>query len=73
MTSRRLIRSKDRWIAGVCGGIAEFFGWESGAVRSLWVFTALITAVLPGILVYGLFWWFMPPPRGFDLEDFRRE
>lgn len=35
---RRLTRSqKDRYILGVCGGIAEYFGWETTLVRIVFV------------------------------------
>lgn len=38
MNGKRLTRSKtDRVLAGVCGGIAEFFGISSLAVRVLFV------------------------------------
>ncbi len=39
---KKLYRSEtDRRIAGVCGGIAEYFGIDSTIVRLLWVFVAL--------------------------------
>ena len=30
---RRLEKSRDKKIAGVCGGIAEHFGWDPTVVR----------------------------------------
>jgi phage shock protein C len=74
MTARaRLTRSPDRWIAGVCGGIADFLGWSHGAVRALYVFVSIASAAFPGILVYLLLWWVMPPPNAsrFNLDDYR--
>ena len=39
---KKLYRSEtDRKIAGVCGGIAEYFGIDSTIVRLLWVFVSL--------------------------------
>ncbi len=39
---KKLYRSEtDRRIAGVCGGIAEYFGIDSTIVRLLWVFVSL--------------------------------
>lgn len=39
---KKLYRSEtDRRIAGVCGGIAEYFGIDSTIVRLIWVFVAL--------------------------------
>ncbi|MEX1187178.1 MAG: PspC domain-containing protein [Gemmatimonadaceae bacterium] len=73
--SRRLKRSNDRVIAGVCGGIAEFFGWEVTAVRALYVFLSVISAAFPGVLVYVSLWWIMPSAEDldFDLDEFREQ
>ena len=58
--ARRLARSKtDRKIAGVCGGVAEFFGIDSTTVRVLWV----IAGIIPGgwgILPYVVLWIVLP-------------
>lgn len=73
-TSRnRLTRSENRWIAGVCGGIADFLGWSPAAVRALFIMASVSTAGVPGIIAYAILAWVMPPPdRGkFQLEDFR--
>lgn len=69
---RRLTRSHNRWIGGVCGGIAEFFGWSHGSVRFLFVLLSVLSAAFPGILVYILLWIFMPePPRAYRAEGER--
>lgn len=34
---KKLYRSNDRKVFGVCGGIAEYFGWDPTVVRILWV------------------------------------
>jgi phage shock protein C len=50
---RRLYRSRtNRVFAGVCGGVAEYFGAEPTAVRLLAVVIALFTALVPMILLY---------------------
>jgi len=59
-SGKTLRRSKDRWIAGVCGGLAEYFGWPADRVRILYVLVSVISAAFPGILVYILFWFVMP-------------
>ena len=33
MNNRKLTRSNDRMIAGVCGGLAEYFGLDTTLVR----------------------------------------
>ena len=57
---RSLRRSKsNRMIAGVCGGLAEFFG-----ISSFWFRLALIIAFIPGgvpgILIYLILWMVIP-------------
>ena len=74
---RRLTRSSDRMLAGVCGGFAQFLGWSPTAVRALYVFVSIISAAFPGIVAYLVLWWVMPPPdessEAFRLENFRKQ
>ncbi len=58
---RRLRRSQDRVIAGVCGGIAEHMGWSRDRVRIGYVILSILSAAFPGILVYIVLWIVMPP------------
>jgi phage shock protein PspC (stress-responsive transcriptional regulator) len=58
---RRLTRSHDRFIAGVCAGIAEYFGWSIGAVRIAYFLLSVLSVAFPGILVYIVLWAVMPP------------
>jgi phage shock protein C len=56
---KRLYRSEtDSSVAGVCGGIAEYFNVDSTLVRLL--FVLLTFAGGPGLLVYVLLWLVMP-------------
>jgi phage shock protein C len=60
-TCNSLRRSRhNRMVAGVCGGLSEFFG-----IRAFWFrlafLIALIPGGIPGIAVYLLFWLIMPP------------
>jgi phage shock protein C len=71
---RRLTLSHNRWIAGVCGGIAEYFGWSALATRIVFVVISVLSAAFPGILVYIVLWAAMPsPPPRFNLDDFRQQ
>jgi phage shock protein C len=55
-----LRRSKsNRIIAGVCGGLSEFFGISSFWIRLAFVI-ALIPGGVPGLLAYFLFWMIVP-------------
>jgi len=59
--SRPLQRSRDkRMIAGVCGGIANWLGWDVTLVRLLYVLISLFSAAFPGLLVYIILWFVMP-------------
>jgi phage shock protein C len=52
--------TNDRWIAGVCGGIARWLGWDAGLVRLLYLIISICSAAFPGILVYIILWLVMP-------------
>jgi phage shock protein PspC (stress-responsive transcriptional regulator) len=69
-TARRLRRSvTDRKIAGVCGGLAEYFGVDSTLVRIAAVVLAIYPgAVICGVLVYLLAWFVMPSAGSERLE-----
>jgi phage shock protein C len=61
MPSGQLLRSKnDRMIAGVCGGLAEWLGWDPTAVRILYVLASIFSAGFPGTLVYIILAVIMP-------------
>jgi phage shock protein C len=60
-TRRPLARSKDKVIAGVCGGIAESFGWSPTMVRIAYVIISILSVAFPGILFYLVLWVLMPP------------
>jgi phage shock protein PspC (stress-responsive transcriptional regulator) len=47
-------------IAGVCGGLARWLGWDPTVVRLLYVVLSLASAAFPGVLVYLLLWFLMP-------------
>jgi phage shock protein C len=58
MPTNRLTRSRNhRVIAGVCGGIAEHYGWSIGLVRSLFLLFGLFGA---GEIIYIVLWIVMP-------------
>ncbi len=60
MVEKKLTRSEDKWIAGVCGGIAEYLGWEKGSVRLVWLMLSFFTACFPGFIAYLALWILMP-------------
>ena len=60
MSNAKLKRSKDRMIAGVCGGIAEWLGWKADRVRVVYVIVSILSIAFPGIIIYLLLWLLMP-------------
>jgi phage shock protein C len=61
MPEGQLLRSKnDRMIAGVCGGLARWLGWDSTAVRVLYVLVSIFSAAFPGLIVYIILAFVMP-------------
>jgi phage shock protein PspC (stress-responsive transcriptional regulator) len=61
---RQLTRSAtDRKLAGVCGGLGEYFGVDATAARLLWAVLSIIPGfVLGGIAAYLVAWFVMPAP-----------
>ena len=58
-TDRRLLRSRNnRTLAGVCAGIADYFGWDPTLVRVGWIVLTLLGG--SGILLYLILWLVIP-------------
>lgn len=62
MAQRNKLRRQNGIIAGVCGGLGEFFGISPWIFRIIFFFLAL-PGGLPGILPYILLWIIIPPKR----------
>jgi len=59
---------RDRWMMGVCGGIAHRYGWSSTAVRLATVVLAIIipgVSVIPTLLIYFLLGYLLPETDEF--------
>ena len=48
----------DRWIAGVCSGLARRVGVSSGVMRLIFVISCLLPG--PQVIVYIVLWALMP-------------
>lgn len=60
MIGRKLYLSdKDRKIAGVCGGLADYFGIDSTIVRILWALAVVVSYGI-GFILYLVFWLIVP-------------
>lgn len=63
MMGRKLYLSdKDRKIAGVCCGLADYFGIDSTIVRILWALAVLVSYGT-GFILYLVFWLIVPRER----------
>lgn len=61
--TKRLYRSKtNRMIAGVCGGLGEYFNVDPTLIRLLWLLLALCGG--SGILIYLICWIIIPEESG---------
>ena len=60
--NKRLMRSNDRILAGVCGGLAEYFEFDPVLVRIAYDFLTLFTAFC-GLIFYIVLWIVMPEKR----------
>lgn len=61
---KRLYRSEEnKVLAGICGGIGEYFDVDPVIIRIVVVVVAVLTAVLPVVLLYILL-IFIIPKRG---------
>ncbi|ABO49873.1 phage shock protein C, PspC [Desulforamulus reducens MI-1] len=58
---KRLVRSQShRMIAGVCGGIAEYFNMDPTIIRIIYVIGSILSVAFPGILVYLILIFIIP-------------
>lgn len=65
MNKGKLTRSKNRVIAGVCAGLAEWLGWDIALVRVLYLILTIFSAGFPGILAYVILWIVMSKEEVF--------
>ena len=53
-----LMRTNERWVAGVAGGVAYRFDLDPTLVRCVWVVLSLFAGV--GLVLYGMAWALLP-------------
>ena len=52
-------------MAGVCGGMAEYFDTDPTLVRLIWVVLSIFGgAVIGGVIAYALAWLIIPTSSG---------
>ena len=57
---KRIYRStSNKVLAGVCGGIGEYFNVDPTVVRIAWILLSILP-LIPGIIIYILAWFIIP-------------
>lgn len=59
-STKKLYRSNNKAIGGVCAGLAEYFNMDISIVRILYLVLSIVSAAFPGILVYIIMWAIVP-------------
>ena len=57
---KKLYRSSNRILAGVCGGISEYLNIDPTVVRVLYIVLSFFSAAFPGLLLYLILLLFIP-------------
>ena len=66
---KKLVRSNNKLVAGVCAGIAEYFAIDPTLVRVIYAALTLFTAGFPGVILYIIMMLIMPQPNGLDQSN----
>jgi phage shock protein PspC (stress-responsive transcriptional regulator) len=61
-TPKKLYRAQKGMIAGVCAGLAEYFGLDVSLVRIGYVLLSFFTA-FAGVIVYLILWLVIPKQK----------
>jgi len=59
-STKKLYRSDNKAIAGVCAGMAEYFNIDIALFRILFLVISILSAAFPGTIVYIIMWILMP-------------
>lgn len=57
---KKLRRSKNQVVGGVCAGIGDYFGWDYTLVRAIYAVLTIFSAGFPGLMLYIILWIVMP-------------
>ena len=64
-TGKKLLRSRsDRGVAGICGGIGDYFDVDPALVRLVYMLLTFFSAGFPGLMIYLVLWLVMPNAKG---------
>lgn len=60
MEPKKLKRSRNKMLAGVCAGIAEYYDLDPTLVRAGVAIISVFTAIIPALIAYLVVWFVMP-------------
>lgn len=67
MERRLHLSNTNKKIAGVCGGMGEYFNIDPTVIRVLWVLSVFLHGV--GLLAYFVAWLVMPRSNGCSTRE----
>ncbi len=70
MPNKKLYRSeKNKMLAGICGGLGEYFTIDATLLRLVWLLIVVFTGIFPGVIVYIIAIFVIPlPPHAHHAE-----
>lgn len=60
---KKLTKSNDKKIAGICAGFAEYLGWDVTLTRALHAIATILLAAFPGLIIYIVLCFILPDPE----------
>lgn len=73
---KKLYKSTDKMIDGVCAGIAEYFGIDPTIVRVIYAVVSFFTAIVGGAVLYIILAIIMPRrpfPTDYQYNEFQND
>ncbi len=68
MEPKKLTKSNNKMVAGVCAGMAEYFNLDPTVVRVAYVALSIFSVAFPGILLYIILALLMPNKENDDIQ-----
>ena len=63
---KKLLRSSNRILGGVCGGIAEYLDVDPTVIRVVYALLSFFSAAFPGIILYIILLVLIPDTKQID-------
>lgn len=63
---KKLLRSSNRILGGVCGGIAEYLDVDPTVIRVAYALLSFFSAAFPGIILYIILLVLIPDTKQID-------